>query len=72
VPSVDADHEHSRAADTPIVLVPPWAGRVPPPFKATVHRERDEGAVVVLTDDPHAETARPPSVASTAEMKTRA
>jgi hypothetical protein len=51
-PSAEAVHEHSRAADTVTVPVPPAAGTALPPLTVTLHRVNEVGAVAVEAEDP--------------------
>src|SRR5215204_7476826 len=64
-PSADADHTHSRAADTPRRPAPPWAGTCPLPLTVTAQRLIEVGEVAVLTvAEPQPAEARVRSVRS--------
>jgi hypothetical protein len=56
--SVDADHAHSRAADTATVAEPASAGTSPPPSSATPQRVNDDGEVTVVVEDPQAAASK--------------
>jgi hypothetical protein len=69
-PSVFADHEHSRSAETLILPVPPPAGRVPPPLAETLQRVSELGDVTVVAEEPQPETTRVRAPRDTAEIRT--
>ena len=53
-PSAVAVHEHSRAADTVTVPLPPCAPIAPAPVGVTLQRVNEEGDVEVVADEPQA------------------
>jgi hypothetical protein len=54
LPSVDAVHAHSRAAETLMVPDPPCAGTLPLPLALRPHRGSVVGDVTVDEDEPQA------------------
>ena len=65
--STDADHAHSRAADTLKLRLPPWAGTCPSPLTVTEQRLIGVGpvAVAVVAEEPQpASPARASSAAA--------
>ena len=58
-PSTDADQEHSRAADTLKLRLPPCAGTCPSPLTVTEQRLIGEGPVDVAVVAEEPQPARP-------------
>jgi hypothetical protein len=70
-PSADADHEHSRAADTESLPDPPCAGSELVPLTVTLQRVTVDGEVTVFVEDPQLARLSRADVERMAEVRPR-